>query len=119
VPEFYGQAAWDKSGNANYFLVTGPGTLFDGNPQPKREQIADSAGDTVLIVADSRRVAWTKPADIERATDLVRLKAYSEFRKGFYAGFGDGSVRFIPRDTEIPTPRAMFTIAGGEEVNLR
>lgn len=39
--------------------------------------------------------------------------------KGFYAAFADGTVKFVTKETDAASVRAMFTKAGGEEVKLR
>jgi beta-lactamase regulating signal transducer with metallopeptidase domain len=119
VPAAFHSGDWTQSGCSDYYLVTGKGTLFDGDASPKRDSITDNAGETILVVENRRQIPWTKPLDIDNAAQGNRWQLNGSTGKGFYAGFADGTVKFLPADTDPATLRALFTKAGGEKVKLR
>jgi len=119
VPAIYSTSTASPKGTSDYFVVTGPGTLFDGDAAPRRESITDAAGETILVLQSRRHIPWTKPADIELPANNTPVNPARGHKNGFYGGFADGSVRLIPRNTPQATIQAMFTKAGGEEVKLR
>jgi len=92
-----------KAGHTYLQYVTGPGTVF---PNPTfvagiPRSFPDGLSNTVLIVEAAEPVPWTKPADFTidvtnvMQGNVPKLGAFSA--NGFYAGLGDGSVRFIDR----------------------
>ncbi|HUY92369.1 MAG TPA: M56 family metallopeptidase [Pirellulales bacterium] len=116
MPEIYSTRQSTPKGAAEYYVVTGKGTLFDGNSPATRESISDAPGETILVMQSRRRIPWTKPLDI----DSTALDAPARGqRNGFYAAFADGTVRFVEKETDAASVRAMFTKAGGDEVKLR
>lgn len=119
IPEIYHASPWKKNGEADYFVVTGKGTLFDGAALTRRENITDSPAETVLVLQSHRRVPWTRPVDVERPADQGPAQPIRGLGHGFYAAFADGTVKFVSKDTDATSVRAMFTKAGGEEVKLR
>ncbi len=73
----------------------------------------------MLVVEAERRIPWTKPVDIEVSDDTDSPKLGGHVGGGFFAAFADGSVKFVPKDTDPSTLRALFSKAGGEAVKLR
>ncbi len=53
----------------NYFLVTGPGSLFDGSKPTHGEDFPsrDSASETPLLIESSQSVHWMCPEDVSAA----------------------------------------------------
>jgi beta-lactamase regulating signal transducer with metallopeptidase domain len=119
MPDVYSGRQPPRQGKAEYYVVTGKGTLFDGNAPASRESIADAPGETILVLQGRRRIPWTKPVDIENsAVNDPNAPARGQ-TNGFYAAFADGTVRFVDKETDSASIRAMFTKAGGDEVKLR
>jgi hypothetical protein len=52
------------STNASYFVLTGSGTVFDGNEGTKLTEIEDGTSNTLLFAEAKRAVPWTKPEDL-------------------------------------------------------
>ena len=60
---------------------------------------------------DRHAVPWTKPVDL----DLHEAEIGDCFREtGSNVGFFDGFVRFLSRNTDIATLKALITSDGGE-----
>ncbi|MFO0807432.1 MAG: LCCL domain-containing protein [Gemmataceae bacterium] len=107
-------------------LSSGSGTIADGAFIPANStvfsrpngarwaEIPDGTANTIAIVEAKRGVPWTKPEDI--AFDSARPESpFGGWRTdGWYAGFADGGVRFIPTSTERATIVGLLTINGGE-----
>jgi hypothetical protein len=119
IPSVYGTTKSSTKGDADYFVVTGTGTLFDGNAAPKRESITDAVGETILLVQSRRQIPWTKPADIDTSAADSPFRPGRTRRNDFYAAFADGSVKLVPKNTDPATIQALFTKAAGDEVKLR
>jgi beta-lactamase regulating signal transducer with metallopeptidase domain len=119
TPSIYATSFWSDKGDADYFVVTGEGTLFDADQPGRRESVADAPGETILLLQSRQKVAWTKPVDIETTADHDSVRPFRGHGKGFYAAFADGTVKFVSKATSAASVRAMFTKAGGDEVKLR
>ena len=118
IPSIYSTSQWSGKGHADYFVVTGKGTLFDANAPIQRESVSDAAGETILVLESRQRIPWTKPVDIETSADHNVLRPFRH-GKGFYAAFADGTVKLVAKETDAASVRAMFTKAGGDQVKLR
>jgi hypothetical protein len=119
IPSIYSTGAPSQKWDADYFVVTGKGTLFDGAAPSKRESITDAAGETILVLQSRRQIPWTKPVDIDVATDARQFSLGRTRGNGFYAAFADGTVKLVPKTTDPATIQALFTKAAGDEVKLR
>ncbi|HVA50132.1 MAG TPA: M56 family metallopeptidase [Pirellulales bacterium] len=119
IPSIYSTSLWSQKGDADYFVVTGKGTLFDAAAPARRESVADAPGETILVLQSLQRIPWTKPVDIETSADHDAVRPFRGHGKGFYAAFADGTVKFVSKATDATSVRAMFTKAGGDEVKLR
>jgi hypothetical protein len=118
VPQIYSTCEPSKKGEADYYVVTGKGTLFDGDA-PQRESITDAPSETILVLQSRRGMPWTKPADIESPAEGDAVRPVRGGGDGFYAAFADGTVKLVPKTADRATLRALFTKAGGEAVKLR
>ena len=93
------------STNSAYFVLVGPGTVFDrrsdGSAGVKISEIADGTTNTLLVVEAKRDIPWTKPEDLPFSADEFAADTVPElggFVKGkFAAAMADGSVRIFDR----------------------
>jgi serine/threonine protein kinase len=95
------------------------GPLFEPSPKFKLRLgsgIPDGNSGTFLIVEASTAVPWTKPEDLDYDPSKPLPKLGGLFLDGFTAAFADGSVRFIKRNVDEETIRALITRNGGEPV---
>lgn len=119
MPEVYGNLQSPKLGVAEYYVVTGEGTLFDGQAPTTRESISDAPGETILVMQSRRQIPWTRPVDLDSGAFEDSTQPAGGQMKDFYAAFADGTVRFVDGKHDPASVRALFTKAGGEQVKLR
>ena len=108
------------STDTSYLVITGPGTLFDGDKAAQIDEVSDGISNTILLVESSESaVHWTEPYDLELSSFTIN-QGMSEIRSQHPGGsnvvFGDGSVRFLPDTISEAELEGMTTIAGGEQV---
>ena len=119
----FGAAALDaaavRPGMTRYLVPTGPGTLF---PRPDVAltlgDIKDGPSKTIILVEVEAKeaVPWTKPEDLSFDPKQPHAGLKNARPTGFLAVFGDGHVSMIPRDIPADVLAALFTTAGGEQV---
>jgi len=108
-------------GHTRYLVPTGKGTMFAGSEGTKITDIRDGLANSLMIVevADEHAVPWTKPADLPLDPDMPAARLGSAHSGGvFNAALGDASVRTVTGDLDAQTLRGLFTISGGEGVQL-
>ena len=108
----------------NYFLITGPGTLFPSNGPLGPNLISDPPGSTLLVVeSDTRLVEWTKPVDIDITKLNPRIGATGpDTIGGTHVGgatavFADGGPGWLPDDLPAAVLQAIISPSGNEPVN--
>jgi hypothetical protein len=69
-----------------------------------------------MIVEAGTSVPWTKPEDLPYDPGKPLPSLGGLFKDGFSATLFDGSVRFLTRDIDEETIRALITRNGGEPV---
>ncbi len=84
------------STSSSYYVLAGPGTIFDDEDGTGMSEIKDGTSNTLLIVEADREVPWTKPEDIpfDPGKPLPKLGGF--FEGGFHAVLADGAARFVP-----------------------
>jgi uncharacterized protein (TIGR03067 family)/prepilin-type processing-associated H-X9-DG protein len=99
-----------------YQAIVGSGAGWEPGKSFKYEDLKDGARQTIMFVEAAEAVPWTKPAEVlyDPAAALPRMGGPS----GFNVAFFDGSVRFLPRDFDEKTLRALISRAGGEKVDV-
>ncbi|QDT32798.1 DUF1559 family PulG-like putative transporter [Thalassoglobus polymorphus] len=93
-------------------------TLF-GNPAgSKYSDVHDGTANTIALVELDLKIPWTKPEDLQYDPDqpLPKLPLYEE--TGFHAGFIDGAVRRIQKETDEEQIRRFFEMKDGLPTKL-
>jgi hypothetical protein len=120
----------DPPGLTRYQVFVGPGTAFE-RPGLTTKDFPDGLENTLLVVEADEPVPWAKPADLAYHPAKPLPPLGGAFTKPvhflcpeagrlpeFLACFADGTIRFIHRDTDPATLRALITRNGGEHVDL-
>jgi beta-lactamase regulating signal transducer with metallopeptidase domain len=82
-----------NSKNSGYYVLVGPGTVFDGPKGIAIQDINDGTSNTLMIVEAKRDIPWTKPEDIP-FDPKKPLPQLGGFVLGQFTGaLADGSVR--------------------------
>ncbi len=82
-----------KSTNSGYYVLVGPGTVFEGPQGVRIVDITDGTSNTLMIVETKRNIPWTKPEDIT-FDPKKPLPDLGGFVQGEFRGaLADGSVR--------------------------
>jgi len=81
--------------------------------------IVDGTAHTIALVEAKRDVPWTKPEDITYDAKKPLPEFGGWFESGFFAGFGNGMVKFVLADNDERTIRNLLTINDGQRVDPR
>lgn len=111
----------------SYVAVSGPETMWPDGQCRCTKDVTDGLENTILLVETPRTdIAWAEPRDLTLKEVLHSFRAGDErgvgsrhLGGGFHVVFADGSMRYIDLSKiDEATLRALFTVAGGEEVEL-
>lgn len=91
-----------------YYLITGPGTIFDGQSKPTRDSITDGLKLTALVVEARRNIPWTKPEDLAYSAETPVPELGGHFDKGYAIAMASGVARWI-LEMDEDSLRAMIT----------
>ncbi|HVA50043.1 MAG TPA: DUF1559 domain-containing protein [Pirellulales bacterium] len=110
----------DRTGRTPYLTPRGKGTALNAREPTPYDAFRDTTSSTILLVeADTEHeVVWTQPADLDYNADKPLVGLDEPRSPGFMALFADAHVRLIPQETDTALLRALFTRAGGEQVDL-
>jgi hypothetical protein len=107
-------------GQATLLAPRGPGTIFpDVSTKTKLQDIKDGASNTIMLVdvTDEQAVPWTKPDDW--TFDPKHPTKGLAMRDGqAMVLYSDGSVHILKAELPPATWAGLFTIAGGEVLEL-
>jgi len=108
---------------SDYFLITGPGTLFPASGPLSPDEVTDDAGQTLLLV-ETRLIGqggtcWTEPIDFK--IQSLQVKGYAELGGVLDGGFSvatvDGRGHFLSEATDPIVLGALITANGGERLS--
>lgn len=107
-----------ESTNSPYYVLVGPGSIFEGKEGTPMKEIKDGMSQTLLVVEARRETPWTKPEDIHYDSEkpLPQLGGYSE--EGFLTAWADGSMRFVSKSIDDETLRAAVQKSDGKAFDL-
>jgi prepilin-type processing-associated H-X9-DG protein len=84
-----------NSNSSGYYVLVGPGTVFEGHEGVRIRDIIDGTSNTLMIVESKRNIPWTKPEDIP-FDPKKPLPELGGFIKGQFIGaLADGSVHTL------------------------
>jgi hypothetical protein len=114
---------------ADYAAVTGPDTAFPDGKGLHLSQISDGLAQTMLLgECSGLNIVWTEPRDIDTSKQRIGINfpggrpgwsssiLSSYHRGGAYAGFADGSARFLSEKIDPKVLHALTTATGGEKL---
>ncbi|MFO0915494.1 MAG: DUF1559 domain-containing protein [Pirellulales bacterium] len=119
IPKVYqSPERWNNA--TNYLAPVGASTLFNGDHGTHPRRIEDGLDHTVVFIEadDDGAVPWTEPRDwdfdpLQPARQIGSLR-----HKGFLSVWANGSVRFVNRAASSTQLKALFTVDGGEELQV-
>ncbi len=87
-----------NSTNSGYYVLNGPGTIFEGTKGIGIADIKDGTSNTLLVVESKQNIPWTKPEDIPFDPNKPLPKIGGFVKGQFLAVLADGFAR--PFETE-------------------
>lgn len=109
----------------SYFVVSGPGMMFESGKRLKSADATDGTANTVLVVeAAGQNVHWLDPRDLDSAQLANQINApgkpsiSSAHPKVAHVALVDQSERAVADDVDPAVLRAMLTRNGGEILPL-
>ena len=119
MPVIFRSPSYEPRGNnADYYVLTGKGTMFSGKEGIKFTDITGGTSNTIMIVEANRDIPWTKPEDIECDPSQPLPKLGGHFAGGFSAAFADGSVRFIGQGVDEKSLKALIDPSADAKAKL-
>jgi hypothetical protein len=94
----------DRPGFTTIQLITGPGTLFPPNVQPRYPaSIPDGTSNTILIAEGAVAVNWMEPRDIQFNQAAPRFGLGNRYGEGPLIALGNGEVLMLKRKVNDQT----------------
>jgi prepilin-type processing-associated H-X9-DG protein len=119
MPKLYAPVRGKAEKNTTFYTrLSGDGALLNPKKKLKFADVKDKLSNTIMVLEAATPVSWSKPEDLEFDANKELPKFGTMFKGDFNALFADGSVRYIKKDTDPMTLKALITVAGGETVKL-
>jgi prepilin-type processing-associated H-X9-DG protein len=105
----------------NYTVITGQGTMFEGETASRMSSITDGTSNTIMVVETTAGINWMEPRDLDLNAMSLNVNASpaeisSHHPGGAQAVFADGHVSFLSQSLSAQILRALITRAGDEPV---
>lgn len=108
----------------DYVAVVGPETIWQPNQGTKFEDINDGSSNTIAVIeASGAGIHWMEPRDLpfsalDQGINPKQGAGISSMHPGaVIAVFADGHTQTIQENISLETLKALFTKAGGEEID--
>lgn len=107
----------------NYVAVTAADAIFSGKHATKIGDIVDGTSQTIAIVeARNHVVHWMQPDDVTATEFIIDVQAavhehHANHLGGLHVVLADGTVRFIPSQTDVKTIHGLITRKGKERLD--
>jgi hypothetical protein len=110
-----------EAGMTLYQAFVGPGTVFEplnkGPANVGLSRLGDGTTNTLMVVEAGTPVIWTRPEDLPFDPRGKLPRVGGLFADGFNGVFCDGTVRFLRKNIDDASFRALITRDGGEPVD--
>jgi hypothetical protein len=119
MPVFHCPSEKNDGLMTTYQAVVGPGAGFEFSRARSVKDFKDGTSNTILIMEVESRMAvhWMSPFDHGYEYLLTnRPEVKNTHEGGSHAAIADGTVRFLSQRIELPTRRALISIADGDTV---
>jgi len=117
MPAIYAHPQQGRGSSPSYYVISGPGAVFNGSTSLTFDKLTDGTTNTILAVEAARETPWTKPEDIAFDPNGAPPKLGGLSANGFNTLFTDGSVRFIGETINPIVLKALMTANGGEVIS--
>jgi hypothetical protein len=106
-----------KSTKSAFYVLVGPGTVFEGSNGIKLGEITDGTSLTLLIVEARRNVPWTKPEDIlyDPKKPIPTLGGFDD--RSFGGAMADGSAHMLSKTIDHTILRWLIERNDGHDLS--
>ncbi|MHC4401160.1 MAG: DUF1559 family PulG-like putative transporter [Planctomycetota bacterium] len=119
MPAFY-RSPLDPPDSANtaYFVLVGPGTLFEGEEGTPFSRVIDGTSNTLCVVECKRDVPWTKPEDVPYDPNQPKRGLGGYYQGAFIFGTADGRSWLLDASIDVETLKNLITYADAQPIDF-
>jgi hypothetical protein len=119
IPAIYSGGLGDELGTQTRFVAPFGATALAADPI-RLQDIADGSSNTIAVVevSPSQAVDWAKPDKFSIDHDNLKSLLIEEGDSGFWAGFSDASIHFVPSEVNEDDLKNLMLTSDGNEVKL-